>query len=265
MFYFLFIYLLLNSTFYNEIKGLDPNIVKELAEYLVLYKNVQTEIFAERINGHDNLKIFYDEIREFMGNENARYLFKEAKNCFEKIKLYKLKKFFHMKTDNLLIKIQQNNITFHDEERNYGFNIKKLDKIIGYEVPELINEETAIDNYFKINYNGNYYVYRLKKFELPNTRYYENTLEYEELFKCKQVIWEAIPQFAADENDRKFIDLNKLYKRFNPNQLYFNYIPIFEGDQILQKDVLFVKRNLCLENILIRPLASIHSTLIGKR
>ncbi|KAF7636094.1 hypothetical protein Mgra_00004538 [Meloidogyne graminicola] len=98
-------------------------------------------------------------------------------------------------------------------KQKFKFNInyeyyERLNNVIGFVGPEELTEETAIEHEFKC--------------------YYEETEEFKQLYKCNKIIEESEPQYEVDENGRKFIDLNKLYKRFNPNQLYFNYIPSFE-------------------------------------
>ncbi|KAF7636081.1 RING-type domain-containing protein [Meloidogyne graminicola] len=142
-----------------------------------------------------------------------------------------------------------------------NFLVKKFgtDNIIGYETHKELNEETVVDNHFKINYNGNNYIYRFNQefnFSTHHYYYYEGSPEYNDLYNCNQIIEEAIPQYEVDNRRRRFINLNKLYKRFNSKQLYFNYIPIFEEDQILQVNQDLIENNkegcsVCLSDFLI--------------
>ncbi|KAF7636088.1 hypothetical protein Mgra_00004532, partial [Meloidogyne graminicola] len=258
----------------------NPIFARKVANYLALHKNFKTEFLAETIDGQwlffrgisknsidDGLEIYFSEIKKFMGEKMDNKLLKESMNEFGNKRKFKVKEIFP-KIQEFLVELESDYLKLEIDylilETNYFHKLEKqsiclvkfieenfgIDNIIGYEANEVINEETVVDNYFKINYNGNYYVYRFnQEFDFIN-KYYFSTPEYKELFKCNKFIKEARP-FEVDVNGRRFIDLNKLYKRFNPKQLYFNYIPIFTHEEkikfysnLIEKEE---KCSICLE------------------
>ncbi|KAL7069610.1 hypothetical protein ACQ4LE_010942 [Meloidogyne hapla] len=272
--FFLLIFLHLQLFCNAEIK-LDSLSVEQLATQLLKDNDFQTKMIVKKIRRNhwlsfrvipkDNVKDFvvdWEDLSSSMIGNTENDFYQKTNKYFEKDGndklILKIEKIFHLiKEDYLTLSyvyqfmadVQSECLTkflFKKYGRDYLIQIEALNKVQ--------NEETAIQNKYKIKYKNKYYVYRLDtdktiftQQELPIERYdekgehtKEEEFRYKNLKKCIE-IFHRTRSYETEVEGVKYIDLNKLYKRFDPKQLYFREFPILVENNTFEFNQSFIE------------------------
>ncbi|KAL7069662.1 hypothetical protein ACQ4LE_010729 [Meloidogyne hapla] len=249
-------YILINLFCYNA--KITKKQINCIADFLLFSRNIQTEIFAKKNwkewkiqrgiseNIAKDIKINKSEIKRYnvfdeytekclkmieklIGN-NKNVL--EVKNIFDKIKNKYL-----ILSENYQKKLEEQSFCLANFLfKNFGANHLFEDTI-----PTKIKEgNDAINNYFRISSNKVLF-WNWQKTKLPkgfqlNLVYKEGTEEFYELNKCNKILKVSeSTKIVTYENKEKLVNFNKIYRRFNQFQFYFDKIPNSVENIIIEK------------------------------